>query len=100
MRRCPKFNTCAAPLCPLDPDWSKRDMHSGDGSCTWLLEMAKAGPEGQYVPAELRLEVAAALPVMLASVGLAPLRARLKRAALTGSRRANAARLREQAVAA
>jgi hypothetical protein len=69
-------------------------MLSSDGTCAWFLEIAKGGPETQYVPAELRKEVAEMLPVILPSVGLAPLRVQMKRAALTGSRRANASRLR------
>lgn len=95
MRRCPKFNSCSAPICPLDPQWSSRSMFPSDASCTWLLEMAKGGPQSQSVPADIRPEVAAALLEVIPSVGLAPLRSRMKQAALTGSRRANAVRLHQ-----
>jgi len=101
MRRCARFDSCSAPICPLDPDWAKRDMLPGDGTCTWLLEIAKAGPESQYVPENIRQDIAEMLPRLLPAVGLAPLRAQIKRAAESGSRRASAmVRLREGAACA
>jgi len=87
IRQCPKFNTCSAPICPLDPNWARRGMNSGQAVCVWFREIAKAGPQAQCVPEELRSQVAAVYPVIVASVGLAPLRAALKRAAKTRSKR-------------
>lgn len=94
MRRCPKFDVCSAPVCPLDPQWRSRPMLSSERACTWLLEMVKEGSGTQYLPEVIRQEVSKVLPQVLSLVGLAPLRAKLKRAALTGSRRAHVPRVR------
>jgi len=40
--KCPKFNQCNAPICPLDSDWKKRKFISGDKCCVYLLEVGKA----------------------------------------------------------
>lgn len=93
MRRCPKFSCCSASLCPLDPRWAERVALPGEPTCTWFLEMAKEGPESQYVPDEIREEVAHALKTMLTSHGTASLRVAVRRASKSGSRRRNAARL-------
>ena len=95
MSKCPRFNSCSAPLCPLDEDWRLRDMVAGDPTCTWLLEIAKGEAMTQDVPGFIRLRVATLLPDLLPSVGLAPLRTAMKRASKTGSRRATA-NLRKQ----
>lgn len=87
MRRCPKFDSCSATICPLDPNWRLRDMTSSDATCTWLREMVKEGPGAQGVPEVIRFKVAQALPIIISSTGLAPLRAALKRAAKSRSRR-------------
>ena len=42
MTKCPKFNQCNAPICPLDPEWKKRKHISGDKCCAYLLESSKA----------------------------------------------------------
>lgn len=93
MRRCGNFASCSAPLCPLDPRWAVRVTVPSDPTCTWFLEMAKEGPESQYVPEALRNEVAPALETMLCSHGTASLRVAVRRASKTGSRRRNAAQL-------
>lgn len=95
--RCPKFAACSAPICPLDPDWSKRVMTGSDRTCLWLREAVKEGPEGGCIPVELRREVAEVLPSMLAQAGLAPLRVALKRAARYGSSIASGKALRAAA---
>lgn len=95
MRQCPRFSSCSAPICPLDPNWRLRDMVAGDPTCTWLLEIAKGEAMTQDVPGFIRLRVATLLPDLLPSVGLAPLRTAMKRASKTGSRRATA-NLRKQ----
>lgn len=87
MRKCPKFPTCSAPICPLDPNWHLRDMKGSDPTCTWFREIAKAGPEAHCIPMTIREKVASALLVILPSLGLAPLRSALKRAAKSGSKR-------------
>lgn len=34
MNKCPKFNRCSAPICPLDIDYKKRVFVEGDLECT------------------------------------------------------------------
>jgi hypothetical protein len=94
MRQCPKFDSCNVPICPLDPNWQLRDMTQSDGTCTWLREVVKAGPQAQGVPDIIRDRVASALPALVYAHGLAPLRSALKKAAKTGSKRSPCALLR------
>ena len=99
MRRCPKFDACSATICPLDPNWKLRDVLSRDATCTWLLEMARGGPEAPCVPEQIRSQVSTALPAILSSVGMGNLRSAMNRAAKSGSKRdpARLAHLRMQA---
>lgn len=53
LKLCPKFNTCNAPICPLDKDWSKRKHINGDKCCTYLLETSKAGAKANFAGAGL-----------------------------------------------
>lgn len=101
MRRCPKFDSCNATICPMDPNWRSRDVLSRDATCTWLLEMARGGPEAPCVPEQIRLQVSTALPAILSSVGMGNLRSAMNRAAKSSSRRdpANLANLRMQEAA-
>ena len=41
MRTCNKWESCNAPICPLDDEWHKRTMTSDDSVCLYLREMAK-----------------------------------------------------------
>jgi len=41
--RCPRFNACSAPICPLDPSWSKAEHLDGERLCAYLTEAAKEG---------------------------------------------------------
>jgi len=41
MENCNKFNSCSAPICPLDPDWEKRNYLKGEPSCLYLREHSK-----------------------------------------------------------
>jgi hypothetical protein len=43
MQRCPKFEACNAPICPLDPDWRKRTHLGGDALCFYAGEYVKEG---------------------------------------------------------
>jgi len=56
MYRCPRFERCAAPICPLDADWRKRSMLPGEPVCAWLLEAAK--PSWGVVKAALAEDLA------------------------------------------
>jgi hypothetical protein len=87
-RMCPKFDTCSAPYCPLDPDRSHTTTHKGEPSCLYLREAVKA--DGR-VPEQLREAVADALPLVLnGNEGGYGLRKALNRAALQGSSRSRA----------
>lgn len=101
MRLCPKFDSCSATICPLDPNWRLRDVLSRDATCTWLLEMARGGPTTPCVPEQIRSQVSEALPVILSSVGMGNLRSAMNRAAKSSSRRDPAwlANLRRQEAA-
>lgn len=98
MRLCPKFNSCSATICPMDKNWRLRDTTRGDAVCIWLREAAK-NPTGVGAPEQVRLQVIEALPEILCSTGLAPLRSALNRAAKSGSKRdaANLPNFRQQA---
>ena len=56
---CPKFDTCNAPICPLDPARAKRSYLKGEPICLFMLEHGKpGGPEkihgtigGDHLPA-------------------------------------------------
>jgi hypothetical protein len=41
MHDCPKFDSCNAPICPLDPDWKRRSHLDGERVCYYLTEYAK-----------------------------------------------------------
>lgn len=45
MRRCPKFNSCSAPICPLDKDWKSR-VKGGD-ICPYLRYINRLKPPPQ-----------------------------------------------------
>ena len=38
---CPKFDSCSAPICPLDQDWRKRAYLDGERICIYLTEYSK-----------------------------------------------------------
>ena len=44
MPECPRYVTCSAPICPLDPRWKHRKHLSEERVCLWLTELAK--PDG------------------------------------------------------
>lgn len=88
---CPKFDTCSAPYCPLDPDRSHTTTHKGEASCLFLREAVKANGR---IPEALRAPIAEALPLVLnGTEGGYGLRKALARAAKQGSARARASAL-------
>lgn len=62
-------------------------MVAGDATCAWLLEAARGGSMTQDGSGFIKLRVATLLPHIESSIGLAPLRTAMKRAAKSGSRR-------------
>lgn len=81
---CPKWKTCSAPVCPLDPNYSRCSTLNGDSVCPWLREAVKAGGAGN-IPADIAPAVLRALPI-LQETGGAALRGKLNRAAQCPSR--------------
>lgn len=43
MTECPRFDSCSAPLCPLDSDWTRRKYRRDEAVCPLVLEVAKDG---------------------------------------------------------
>jgi len=41
MHDCPNFNSCSAPICPLDHDWRRRGYLDGERVCYYLTEFSK-----------------------------------------------------------
>jgi hypothetical protein len=38
---CPRWDSCSAPICPLEPDWRKHEMRLNEKLCHHLREYAK-----------------------------------------------------------
>lgn len=92
---CPRYQSCGANICPLDPDWRKRSHLEHEPVCGLLRELVK--PDGRAtlastLPADLVTVIADALPEVTASNF--DIRAQLARSAKTGSRIRGAGRLR------
>jgi len=91
---CPRWDGCAAPVCPLASDWNQQRHLDGERVCGLLCELAKHGGE-----ARLRGVLSAVLVDRLTEVAPAiasrwyPIRKRLQRASRTGSRMASGQRL-------
>ena len=47
--KCPRFNKCDAPLCPIDPEWRKRKMLKNERVCHYLTEVTKEGAFVRYI---------------------------------------------------
>lgn len=89
-QRCPKFDTCSAPVCPLDPQWSARRHLAGERICLWLRELVKPDGEARArkaLPVALVDDSAEALPAIAASNS--DIRHKLKQASQAGSKRRN-----------
>jgi hypothetical protein len=89
MRQCQKFSKCTATICPLDPNEPLRLETTADRTCTWALEMAKAGPNAQGVQLNIRQAIATVLPSILSSAARYAFRNNMRRAAQKGSKREN-----------
>lgn len=85
-QRCPRFNSCNAPICPLD-DWQHAQHLQGEAVCSLLHELVKEGGEARlraYLPGKLVDTLAEGFPQIAARWGA--VRRRLNRASRTGSR--------------
>lgn len=97
MQRCPKFDTCSAPICPLDDLLQRRVHQDRDRTCVWLVEVVKPGGEDRInaaLPSALADQLIRALPEVEAAS--AYVRRNLRKAARTGTRLANGKRLVRQ----
>jgi hypothetical protein len=88
MKACPRYDTCSAPICPLDPDWRRRSHLPGERVCVWLTELSKPCGEERI---RSRLAVPTADRVVqvyprIREHGGANLRCALDRASRTGSK--------------
>jgi hypothetical protein len=85
--RCPRFDSCNANICPLDPQWPRAQHLKGEAVCGLLSELVKVGGR-QRLEGRLTGDQLATLvrewPKIEARWG--SIRAQLKRAALSGSK--------------
>lgn len=95
MQRCSKFDSCSAPVCPLDPMWRQMGHLSEERACLYLRESAKPGGMeriGTSLPRELADRVAEAYREIVGTEtmpgrrGLGSLRSRITAASKTGSK--------------
>jgi len=83
--QCPKFSSCSAPFCPLDPNCAGTTTGYREASCVYLREAVK--PTGS-VPEAMRAQVTvAAVQVLSGTAGGVYLRRVLERATQNGSSR-------------
>lgn len=98
MTKCPKFETCSANICPLDPLWRKRVHVKGDAVCFFLREAVKPGAQPRFeqsTPEGMHEEVVAALPDICAAhpvIGYEVERSKTKGSLLDKAARLTAAR--------
>ena len=87
VRDCPKFDTCSAPICPLDPDWRLRVYRKGEPICFYLLEYVKPDARAEFRGCiEVSIHQAIERSIESMSHRYAPLSRALERAKWTGSR--------------
>lgn len=87
MKSCPQFESCSAPICPLDRERYLRGYIDGEAVCLYMREWVKEGGPDKISRAigPKRTElVAEACQDALTSHG--PLKKRLKRCSQTASR--------------
>lgn len=92
---CPKWISCNAPICPLDPNWRRRGHAAGERICLWLREWAKSPSGGAWSLAlggEMAAEVQRVAPEIRAADS--DIRAKLKAASRRGSKIASGQALR------
>ena len=84
---CPKFQSCSANICPLDPDWQKRIYLKGEPVCFYMLEAQKKGARCRFrgtIEGEIYRAICIVVEPMICAYE--PLRKRLERAKRTKSR--------------
>lgn len=89
MNDCPQWNSCNAPLCPLDKDIYKRKYLKGEAICIYMREIMKPDSFNNFnklgtIGVELYEAVCFVLPTLLLTHS--PLKTRLNDASKTPSR--------------
>lgn len=87
LKICPKYESCSAPICLLDPDWNHRETLKGERICFYMGEYAKPSTRPLLrgrIPSELWSALARVFPA--AKSRYTPLKLALMRAEKTGSR--------------
>ena len=46
MKQCPKYESCTAPICPLDNQWETRTHIKNEPICFYIRQHAKSQPLG------------------------------------------------------
>ncbi len=84
---CPRFDKCAAPICPLDPDWRARVYRKGEPICFYLREFVKSSAKTQFQGC-IAIQIFEVIQEHLEALcrRYAPLLRALERAKQTGSR--------------
>lgn len=83
--KCHRFDSCSAPLCPLDTDMKKRSYLKREAVCFLMLELVKPGGTKQVTIGGIDTQVIAEATEW-AKFTYAPLYRRLQRASNTPSR--------------
>jgi hypothetical protein len=89
-RDCPRWDSCSAPVCPLETDWRRCDHLDGERVCGLLSELVKDGGEARLrgvLPAALVDTLTEVAPMVAAR--LYRIRRALERASRTSSRMAS-----------
>jgi len=80
MSKCPKFDGCSAPICPLDPEWRIRKHLDGERVCFYLTEFSKEAGKAllkEGLPREHYEALVRVYPEVITLSG--PIRRQLKR---------------------
>ena len=84
---CPKYSSCNANICPLDPGWFNRTYMNGEAICFYILEAQKPKAKSRFHGAiEGKIYQAICIVVEPMKYTYSPLKTRLERAKITPSR--------------
>lgn len=95
--RCPRFDACNAPVCPLDPQWRLAQHLPGESVCLYLRETVKLGGKeriGAAISEQRSSVICAVTPEIVARH--CDIRHKLKAASRSGSKLVNMHAVREQ----
>ena len=95
---CPKWDSCNAPVCPLDPNWPAHRHLAGEPVCLWLRELVKNDGERvlRHSLTEVNVEKVIAVKEILYARG-GELKFRLERASKYASKVNTFSQLRRNA---